>query len=181
MIHWLLNHYLVVICGEGNMCHWKSTFTICSVLLLCWWLLTSEAVTGLKTHFSFLLPCQGSDLALVSFLLSLTADRSHFSLCSTPPKTSLFLSHWLSLHLSHHCLYKKFIVTKKQRPQGWLEVIWRRGTDPRGELMQGAVSSHVLYEKHMENRSHCLLWRDPASLLTTYRRNGSQRRIQRNI
>lgn len=152
----------------------QSTFIVCSVLLLCWWLLTSKAITETKTHFGFLLPCQHSDFALLSFLLSLTADRSHFLLCSTPPKTPLFLSHSLSLHLSHPCLYKNFIVTKQQRSQGWLEVMCRRGTDPRGELMQGAASSHVLYEKHMENRSHCLLWRDPTSLLATYSRNGSR-------
>lgn len=155
------------------------------IFALYWWLMMSKAIGRTKTHFSSFLPYHGSDLALLFSLLS-----SHWRQI-TP--VSRFVPH----HPNHfffsatrfpftlatsfpHCLYVNFTVTKKQGPQSWLEVIWRRGTDPRGEQAQGAVSSHVLYEKDVENTSHCPLWRDQASLLATYSRNCSQR-SQRNI
>lgn len=146
----------------------------------------SRAIIGMKTHFSFFLPCRSSDLALLSSLLSSPwlqiIPISHF--VPRHPKLFFFSATHFPFTLAtgfSHCLYINFIVTKKQGPQRWLEEERRRGTDPRGDQTQGTVSSHVLYEKDVENRSYCPLWRDQVSLLATCSRNCSQRRSQRNI
>lgn len=146
----------------------------------------SKTIVGTKTHFSFYLPCHGSDLTPFSSLLSSPwlqiIPISHF--VQHHPNQFFFSATHFPFTLATgfpHCLHINFIVTKKQGPQGWLEVIWRRGTDPRWEQVQQAISSHMLYEKDVENSSHCPLWRDRASLLATYSRYCSQRRRQRNI
>lgn len=55
-------------------------FLLCTTTLL-----MSKAVVGMKTHFSFFLPCHASDLTLLSSsLLSLTP-----------------VSHFVSHHLKH--------------------------------------------------------------------------------
>lgn len=121
----------------------------------------------LEDAFLIFLPCHGSGLSpLLPSLLSLTADQSHFSLCSTPSKTFIFLSRSFSLQLSHllpPCCYINFTETKKQGPQGWLDVKGRRGASMRGEQMQRVVSSHMLYEKDVENWSNWLYFMEEPS------------------
>lgn len=144
----------------------KSTFIVCSLLLHRWRLLTSKGIVGRCISDFSSLPWQWPQSPLLPSLLSLTADQSHFSLCSTPSKTFVFLSRSFSLQLSHllpPCCYINFTETKKQGPQGWLDVKGRRGASMRGEQMQRVVSSHMLYEKDVENWSNWLYFMEEPS------------------
>ena len=126
----------------------------------------SKEIVGRYISAFSSLPCQRPHSPLLPSLLSLSADQSYFSLCSTPSKTFIFLScsFWLQLsHLFPPCLYINFTETKKQGPQGWLDVIGRRGTSMRGEQMQRAVASHMLYKKDVENWSHWLYFMEEPS------------------
>lgn len=96
------------------------------------------------------LPRQRPPSALLPSLLSLTADHSCFSLCSTPPKTFLSLSHSFSLHLGHRLplppLHKFYCV----KEAGITRLTWsymeesnrpKRGTDTRS-----CIFTHALWK-----------------------------------
>lgn len=149
-----------------------STFLFCSVLLHCW--CPTKQLLGQRHNSASSYPAM-----TVTWLCSppLTDCRSLLLLTLFHTTQNIFFSQPLIFPLPPTSPTAFELILLWQRSRGHkFDLKWYEGK----EQTQRAVSSHMLHEKYVENRSHSPLWKDQASLLETYSRNGSQR-SQRNI